>query len=703
MTLKPITFALFTLTPGLLLANSLSPILVQSDLRQAEQQEIAASVDILDQSELEDRGATHFGDVLLQTPNVNFSGQSSRPRHLQIRGMGERDEYTGAPNASVGFQVDHIDFSGIGMVGNLFDVQQVEVLRGPQSTRYGASAIAGLVNIQTNDPTPYNESLIEASLGTDNLSEIGVMTSGAFASQDKSPQYRISLFKHHSDGFRENDTLNRTDTNKKDELTARAKLRWWAGDDTQFDLTLMHADINNGYDMWSRDNSFTTRSDQPGRDKQLTNAASLKTHWTGHKAYELTSITAIADSTLNYDYDLDWQTFDEEKSNGTYQSQQQRQTFSQDFRWQSTDASRLFNQTTDWLAGIHLSQLNEINKRAERFQTCYGAPCAPSPDEFNNDINSKFTINKLSIYNQFDQALSNKKSLSYGLRIEHSLKDFEQKKRVFGSYGDDIFEDEFNPNETLWGGSITYTHKYSERHTAFAGFHRGFKAGGFNAGQDLGQNLTFDAETLYNYEIGLRSNYGSLKTATTLFFMDRHNPQFSGYSFEPGTDYQWVFFTENLDSAQHYGLETEIDWQINSRWLTFANLGLLHTEVKGSPINTDFEMAGRGAAHAPNYQYLIGGQYRHDQGWFARLELQSMDAFYFDNVHNEKSKAYTLANARIGYEAKDWEIYLWGKNITDERYATRGYFFDHWDGDGEQRYIGLGDPRQIGLTTRVRF
>ncbi|WP_029933855.1 TonB-dependent receptor [Thiomicrospira pelophila] len=719
MKLKPLPFALIALIPGLVLAeNNLSTITVNADLRETSETDIAASVDIMDEAELQDRGATHFGDVLLQTPNVNFSGQSSRPRHIQIRGMGERDEYTGAPNASVGFAVDEIDFSGIGMVGNLFDVKQVEVLRGPQSTRYGASALAGLVNIQTNDPTPYKESLIEASVGTDNLKELGVMTSGAFTSEDKSPQYRVSLFKHNSDGFRDNDTLDRTDTNQKNELTARAKLRWWAGDDTQFDLSLMHADINNGYDVFTRDNSFTSLSDEPGKDTQKANASSLKVQYDGNSNYQLTSTTSFADNTSHYDYDLDWQAFDEEKSNGTYQSTQTRQNFSQDFRWKSTDSSKLFNQSTDWLVGLYASHLTETNDRAERFQSCYGFTCpTEGPDIYNNDISSDFTNEKLALYGQLDQAISNQKTLSYSIRAEHNRKDFTQTKRNFGSafeYDasgnvvgphadfDYTLLDEHEPVETLWGGSITYTHKYNERHTAFAGFNRGFKASGFNTGQSTEQNLTFEAETLYNYEIGLRSNYGAIKTATTLFYMDRQNPQFDGYSYEPG-GYEWVFFTENLDSAQHYGLETEIDWQVNSRWLVFANLGLLQTQVKGTPINEEFDMADRGAAHAPNYQYLIGGQYRHDQGWFGRVEVQGMDAFYFDNVHNEKSKAYTIANARIGYEAKDWEVYFWGKNLTDERYATRGYFFDHFDGDGEHQYIALGDPRQVGLTTRVRF
>ncbi|UQB42691.1 TonB-dependent receptor [Thiomicrospira microaerophila] len=669
MKLKPLAFAVISLSPGLVLASSLQPIIVNADLRAAEQQDLAASVSVISETELQDRGATHFDDVLLQTPNVNYSGQSSRARHIQIRGMGERDEYTGAPNASVGFAVDNIDFSGIGMVGNLFDVKQVEVLRGPQSTRYGASAIAGLVNIQTNDPTPYNESLIEATLGSDNLSELGIATSGAFSSNDKSPQYRLSLFKHDSDGFRDNKTLNRSDTDGRDELTARAKLRWWAGESTQFDLTLMHANLNNGYDHWSRDNSFTTRSDQPGKDTQKTNAASLKIGYEGNPNYTLTSTTSFADSDMVYSYDDDWT----EVPSAFYDNNKKRQTAAQELRWVSNKP--IFQNSTDWLTGIYTSQLKEDNR------TQY----------YGETTTSDFKMTKLSVFGQLDHHLTNKKTLITGLRIERVTSDFSN------SLGDD-----FSPSETLWGGSIHYQHQYSERHIAFAGISRGYKAGGFNTSLNGPDFARFGKETLYNYEIGLRSNYGDIKTTTNLFFMDRKTPQFDGYTEGPNGE-PWVFFTENLDSAKHYGLETEIDWHVNSQWNFFAQLGLLKTEIKGTPINQEQKVPGRGAAHAPNYQYLIGGQYRSDNGWFSRLEVQGMDAFYFDNVHNEKSSAYTLVNARLGYEAADWEVYLWGKNLTDESYATRGYLFDHFDGDGEQRYLGLGDPRQIGLTARVRF
>jgi len=707
--LKPIQLAILACSPGLLISqpsfaeSSLQTVTVNADLRQVDQQQLTTSATILDEVELQDRGVTHFSDVLLQTPNVNFSGQSSRARHLQIRGMGERDEYTGAPNSSVGFAIDGIDLSGIGMAGSLFDVKQVEVLRGPQSTRYGASAIAGLVNIKSNEPTVAGETLLETTFGSDQLREIGLANSGALTGIDRgelTPLYRFSLFKHDSDGFRTNKTLNRTDTDGRDETQARGALRWWANSDTQLDLNLLYANLNNNYDAFSRDNSFTTRSDEPGQDTQKTLAGAFKVTWTGNPNYQLTSTTSIADSDMVYSYDIDW-IASPAKTVGTYYNDQARKTLSQDFRWTSTEQSKFLN--TDWLFGLFASHLEESNQRIER------ADYRTVDDIYNSDANSDFKHNKFAVYGQLDQAISQKKTIIYSLRIEHQKQDYRLNARKFGkdtSFDTGDFDypmaDDFSPSETLWGGSIHYQHRYSDRHTAFAGIARGYKAGGFNTGLTNLSFARYNNETLYNYEIGLRSNYGDFQTATTLFYMDRQNPQFDGYSYEPG-GYEWVFFTENLDSAKHYGLETEIDWQLTKRLSLFTHLGLLKTEVKGTPINSAFSMTGREAAHAPNYQYLFGGQYRQGDGWFARLELQGMDAFYFDNVHNERSGAYVLVNSRIGFETSAFEVYAWAKNLTDERYATRGYFFDHFDGDGERQYVRLGDPRQLGITTRIRF
>ncbi|NOQ77617.1 MAG: TonB-dependent receptor [Methylococcaceae bacterium] len=675
----------------------LEPITVSADLRDISIDKIAASVSVLNELDLQDRGATHFGDVLLQLPNLNFSGQSSRPRHIQIRGMGERDEYTGAPNASVGFAFDDIDFSGIGMIGSMFDVKQVEVLRGPQSTRFGANAFAGLVNIKSNDPTPYRENMIEITGGQDDLTELGLMTSGSFDDENPdSPLYRFSLFKHDSDGAYKNATTGKDDTNGRDELSLRGKLRFTPNSDTTIDLTLIHSDLDNNYDVWALDNSFTTLSDEPGKDAQETTAGAIKVIWDGNSNYTLTSITTIAHSDMNFSYDQDWVALGHYAGDGypnyrsTYDNKKTRKNISQEFRIVSTPQARLFDNTTDWLIGVYGSNLEEDNHTVtSTFDTLYG--------DYGTDYSSKYKVRRLASFGQLDHHLSDKTTISVGLRVENQDTSFKGNS------------ESFSPNETLVGGHVSLNHELNPQHNIYASISRGYKAGGFNTELPAGADnkfLQYSKETAFNYELGLKSNFmnNTLKTAVTVFYIDRKNPQFDGYSFDPITAFNWVFFTENFDEATNYGIETEFNWQATNEWTILGSLGLLETKIDGQPLNTAFTVNGREQAHAPSYQYNLGAQYRNQTGFFGRVDITGLDSFFFDNVHDIKSSSYTVTNARIGYEQDKWEVYLWAKNLFDEKYATRGFYFGN---DPEfsdiKTFTRLGDPRQIGITTRMRF
>ena len=660
----------------------LEDINVTSDLRQISKQEIAASVDVLGSADLQDKGATNFEDVILEVPNVNFSGQSSRPRHIQIRGMGERDEYTGAPNASVGFMVDGIDFSGVGMVGNLFDVKQVEVLKGSQSTRYGASAIAGLINIQSNDPSETQEGMLEVTAGTKGLAETGLVLSGPLGNEDNSPLYRFSVQKHKDNGFYENKYLNRDDTNGRDELNIRAKVHYNPNDDLTIDMVFMHANLDNGYDAWSLDNTFNTLSDEPGKDSQLTSAGGLKIESTMNPLFTFISNTTLSTSDMQYSYDGDWTYLGYYPSDPSfryvYDNQKKHKTFAQEFRLVSTEESRLFNDTTAWLVGLYGSKLEEKNH---------------TTDNYGQDLKSDYDMTKLAIFAQLDYDVSDKTLLSIGFRAENQAQEYSNN-----------FAEEHDPDETMYGGHISLTQKLNDTMNVYALISQGYKAGGFNAGIDPSIDptlLQFNSEKAINYEIGFKTKSDKLQASVSIFYTDRKNPQFDGYK-ESGTNY--VYFIENFDKATNYGLEADANWRVNDNINIFGTLGLLKTTVKGSSSSGVFTIDGREQPHAPNYQYTIGAQYRADNGFYGRASLRGMDEFYFDTVHDSKSDAYTVVDARIGYEEESWEVYLWGKNLFDEMYATRGYFFANEPTYTiEKQYIRLGDERQIGLTGRYHF
>src|SRR6202790_3732731 len=232
--------------PSICAEETLDEIVVTAGLRSTSVANLPQSVTVLDRDTLRAAGVQHFEDVLGLIPDLNWAAGTSRPRFFQLRGIGEVEQYQGAPNPSVGFLIDDIDFSGVGMPATLFDTRQIEVLRGPQGTAYGANALAGLISVRTEDPTP-QFSLSSEVTGADYDTRSASLAIGdGFA--EGSAGWRLVAQQYLSNGFRHNAYLNENSTNGYDEGTLRGKLRWQLTDSLRADLTVMHVNINNGYD-----------------------------------------------------------------------------------------------------------------------------------------------------------------------------------------------------------------------------------------------------------------------------------------------------------------------------------------------------------------------------------------------------------------------------------------------------------------------
>ncbi|MEN9704653.1 MAG: hypothetical protein RLZZ393_532, partial [Pseudomonadota bacterium] len=338
-------------------AEPLEEVIISSSLRESSLESLPASASVLQAQALSRAGVEHFGDVMGLVPNLNFAGSTSRPRYFQLRGIGELDQYEGAPNPSVGFLVDGIDFSGVAMPATLYDTARIEVLRGPQGTAYGANALAGLVSLTTQAPVDRFEARADADFGDYGLKAGGVVVNDTLGSD---AAFRIVAHTYQGDGFRRNAYLKRNDTNGFDENLLRGRLHWRINPDLDADLALLFADIDNGFDAWSIDNSRVTQSDRPGKDAQRSRAASLRLAWDGPQRFTLHSTTAWADSSIRYSFDGDWGNPVLWGFNGPYdffeRTNRNRRTLSQEFRAVSkdTDGPR-------WVAGVHALRLTEGN------------------------------------------------------------------------------------------------------------------------------------------------------------------------------------------------------------------------------------------------------------------------------------------------------------------------------------------------------
>lgn len=132
-----------------LISEDIEEIIVKGDWREAKLLEEDSSLVLLRNEIIESQPIKHFENLSYLVPNLNFAASDSRARHFQIRGIGERSGYERTPNSAVGFLIDDIDFSGQGGIATTFDVEQIEVHRGPQGSRIGSNALAGLIYIKT--------------------------------------------------------------------------------------------------------------------------------------------------------------------------------------------------------------------------------------------------------------------------------------------------------------------------------------------------------------------------------------------------------------------------------------------------------------------------------------------------------------------------------------------------------------------------
>ena len=689
-------FLSFILIPAVgISADTLEEIIVTADFRERTASELPASITLLAADEIEQYTLQHFEELVNLVPNLNWSGDGHRARYLQIRGVGELEQYQGAPNPSVGFLIDDIDFSGIGTLATLFDVQRIEVLRGPQGSRYGANALAGLVYMQSSMPTAEWGGRLRLTAGDDDTLSGGIAVGGPLTS-DERLTFRASAHHYESNGFRDNTYQGRDDTNGRDESTVRGRLRWEPNDVWAVNFAALFSDIDDGYDAFAIDNSYTVLSDKPGIDAQKSAGASLKISWFGLDRATLTSITAVADSDIEFSFDADW-------GNAAgwapfiYDfvslSNRERRTVSQELRLASTDSGRIFDGTTEWVIGFYAQKLEDdllTENRGDYFDPFFNF--ALSLDE---SFGSEYEATNLAVFGQLDHALSATTRLSFGLRVERRRTDYIDTAGL-----------KAGPTETMSGGELTLSHAHSDTISSFVSIAKGYKAGGFNLGIVPDGRREFSEEQLWNIEAGIKSSWleNRLKVGASLFVNRRDNQQVrTSFQLVPNDPASFVFFTDNAAQGKTYGFESDIRWFVGGAWELYANIGLLDATFDEF-LTSQVDLSGRDQAHAPGYTLAAGASYRHAGGFSARVDVSARDSFYFDVSHDQKSKAYELVNARVGFDAGSWTTYIWVRNLFDRSYAVRGFFFGNEPPDFPNTlYTRLGDPRQVGVTFEKRF
>ncbi|SEC00647.1 iron complex outermembrane recepter protein [Tenacibaculum sp. MAR_2009_124] len=663
-------------------------------------QSIPESVVTMTATEIENAGITNLQSFSAQVPNVNFNtSQNVGVNFVTVRGIPQIRN----GEAPISFVIDGVTVPDSNLLNQeLFDLAMVEVVKGPQGALYGKNAIAGAINIVTKKPTNSFRNKVNIGYASGNT----IKGQGAFSGpivKDK-VYYRVSGSYKKSDGLFYNIT-NETVPDYFDDYSARGQLYFNVTDDFKITLSGQYNNINGGglyyhipangastVDPNEIDDVVAT-SDVLGKAflKNLFAFAKLEYDFENMK---LQSVTSYNKAERNGSGDLDHSAapilLQDQDSNS--------EVFNQEFRLSSKDTSSKIS----WDLGAFY-QRNEryLRTLAQADFGFFAPPFAPT-GTFSDLGVSDFTntYNTIALFGFLDYKLSDKVTLSFGLRYDNDQ--IEQVNPALGS------EDSKNDSEVQPKFSISYA-PYKDV-LLFANYGRGYRVGGFNAQKTTIFDREYQAETSDNYELGFKSSWWNNRFILNIaaFYTSLNNQQQYGLQLAPPNI---ILGNYNYNRSNIKGFEVDMKLRASKYLDIIASYGAVDASIKeaGSAGDTDrTPFNGVRTPFVPQDSFNISLQSNvpvsESVSLRGILNLKGTgEILWHEELPDLKSPRYNLLDLRFGASFnKNLDITLWGANILDEKYAQEFYSSQSIGGPG-QDLIWLGNPATYGVELSYKF
>lgn len=599
--------------------------------------------------------------------STNYGGY----QRITVRGIGSNQTNPGG-NPSVAVHRDGVylqtnpDF-GMGF----FDVDRIEVLRGPQGTLYGRNATGGAVNIITGSPTPDFHAGGTVSIGNYGLVETEGFASGPVIGDNLTG--RIAFKTRKDTGYLQN-IYNGQSYNGSDFAGVRGKLRYEAGANFSVDLSADYdRDDAVGLPYFTRARTNALMPAEvaglvvptfPYVNLDFTNRKNAEV-WGGSANIrvglgfaDLKSLTAYRKYNLSYNIDSDGQPLDLSHSFGTENFSQ----FSQELTLTSATGGNL-----KWVAGLFYFHINDVAIRTLAF-----------PQRGTAQVNNIPSLggDAYGIFGEATYQIVPALALTVGGRYSYEKKSISQTQTFAGTASAEDLKNhwsDFSPKVAL-----VYT--VSPEVNFYATFSKGFKAGAYN-GYAL-QGKAVDPEGVTNYEIGVKSSFfsGRLKSNLSLFKMDYENLQVSIFQTNPLTGASTAALA-NAATATIKGAEFDFDAKVTDAFSIYGNGSYLDVNIKSwtnaidpSRGSRTFDVSGNRLPYAPKWAINVGAAYAVPIGALGTATLSGEYAYksrvYFSPFQDAflSQANYGLWSARISFEdtAKRWTLAFWGKNLTNE-------------------------------------
>ncbi|MEE4174796.1 MAG: TonB-dependent receptor [Xanthomonadales bacterium] len=700
----------------------LEEVVVTAQRREQSLQEVPMAISAFTEQQLRDLQADNLDSIQGAVPNLNLvQGRGSNSSvNVFIRGVGQPDALQ-TFDPAVGIYLDDVYMSRIqGAMFKLYDIERIEVLRGPQGTLYGKNTPGGAIRLVTRNPGDDFEAAANLTLGDYNRVQASGYLSGPVS---ENLSLGLSVLHDQRDGF-VTDPLTGREYNDEYTTVARLKGVWQASDNLEavfsFDYTqedveltlgraeapLVSIDLGTGgavprfipgNEEWNFDSS-TSLTDAGGQQVDHW-GGNLTLNWTINSGLELRSITAYRDLETSAFIDIDATTLE---LGDVFVGLDQNQ-FSQELQLLGDNGGDI-----KWVAGLYYldeSVPSDQAAFADDFLLFNGFPIS-----FLRTINDDLNTESYAAFGQVDWAFADRWNLGLGIRYTYEKKSYFRTTSTFSDIlgvADPAFEFSDSDSWDDWTPTVTLDYALNDNVNFYGRVAKGFKSGGFNGRANSAADVsTFDPETVWSAELGAKTILADGRVqANFAVFTSQYDDFQARVSVGDGIDFRFPVL--NAAELDINGAELELAWfPIDALQLT-SQIGYLDAEY-GAGGFTGSDGVEDEPAFSPEWTARFGGIYTLDLSGGSYLRFGA-DANYRDamflsveNVAALTEGDYWLLNGFVSWTSADehWTVTAGMKNATDEVYRVEGQEFRSV---GNIQTAYYGDPRTWTVALDYRF
>jgi len=730
-----------SLASSLAAANNLTieEITVTAQKREQSINDVGIAIAAFSGDQLDAMGVSQSTDLAKYIPGVNLSGSFAGQMPIfAIRGVVQNDvlDHTEPPTAVYLDEGYLPSIHSQGLV--LFDMERVEVLKGPQGTLFGRNATGGAVSNTSRKPTEETGGFVSLDISKSQGRRLEAAVGGSLTDN---VQGRVALLSDSNDGFYDNQFPGGADLGGQDTWGLRTHLQFQPSETVDVLLSAFKGrqEMSTGPYQAVPTTPITNGLGQLVDAVHLGNTTGLGTIDADGSGFDLSHDLSSEDAnwmelqggTARVEWQLgeialtsvtDYKHFEKEFYLDVDATEvpflntinyAEVENYSQEFRaFAEYDAYR-------WTAGVYyLNIATDVPLQAID---------VPALGIAGGDIH-QFETDSSAVFIQLEHDVSDKLTLNGGVRFTREEKNFEYESFTFASTGNSfngvgaalgpaLNRYEGDSSDNLVSGRLGMDYRYDENTLLYASFNRGIKAGGFNApfggqfsalnveamadGTANDRNLPYDEEVLNAFETGVKATMaeGAVHVNASAFYYD-----YSDYQA-----FRLIGLTTQVvnNDASVWGVELDITAKPAENWWLYASVGYLHTEVEDVDLGNGL-IVDRETAYSPELTAAFIAR-RDFQTHLGTLSLQ-LEATYtgeqyyaLTNYSSSEMDGYWLGNVRVIFDAGEhWQLNAFVENVSDVTYETVG--FDLPDpAFGSLSETGYGQPRWWGMNIKYQY